>query len=110
MSNSNVANYLITVMGSGTSFSFNIDVLSSCTLAVLAIDTTIFRPTYSITMSKSIWDPYVNKYDWTDSIVTMKDLRSNFISTCGTIVYEFLDSGSNSLAASSEFNFSLTSR
>ena len=96
--------------GSGTSFSFDINVLSSCTVAVLTIDTTIFYPPSSTTMVKSIWDTSISKVYWSDPIVTTKDLNNILLTTCGTIVYEFLDSGSNSLSATSEFNFSLTSR
>ena len=97
-------------MGSGTSFSFDINVLSSCTVAVLTVDSTIFFPTTSYTTTQAIWQTVVTKINWTDVIVTVRDLNSNIITTCGALVYDFLDLGSISLIATSEFNFSLTNK
>ena len=102
--------YSITVTASGISFQFDIEVQSSCGVAVLTIDDTIFLPTTSYTMTQVIWQTALETKTWTDPIVTVKDKNGTIITTCGTYVYDFLDSGSTSLVASSEFNFDLATK
>ena len=55
------------------SFSFDIDVQSSCNVAVLIIDDTIFEPTTSYTMTQVIWQTVLVIKTWTDAIVTVED-------------------------------------
>ena len=68
--NSLVGIYTITVTFSVISFSFNIDVQSSCNVAVLAIDNTIFNTT-SPAMTQIIWQTPLKTQMWTDGIVTV---------------------------------------
>ena len=57
----------------GISFSFDIEVQSSCNVAVLIIDDTIFQPTTSYTMTQVIWQTVLVIKTWTDAIVTVED-------------------------------------
>ena len=57
----------------GISFSFDIEVQSSCNVAVLIIDDTIFKPTTSYTMTQVIWQTLLVIKTWTDAIVTVED-------------------------------------
>ena len=57
----------------GISFSFDIEVQSSCNVAVLIIDDTIFQPTTSYTMTQVIWQTVLVTKAWTDAVVTVKD-------------------------------------
>ena len=57
----------------GISFSFDIEVQSSCNVAVLIIDDTIFEPTTSYTMTQVIWQTVLVIKTWTDAIVTVED-------------------------------------
>ena len=57
----------------GISFSFDLDVQSSCNVAVLIIDDTIFEPTTSYTMTQVIWQTVLVIKTWTDAIVTVED-------------------------------------
>ena len=60
-------------------------------------------------MTQSIWNS-TSTISWPNTIVTVRDLNSNLLTICGAFIYEFLDSGSISLVASSEFNFNTAAR
>ena len=46
-------------------------------------------------MTQSIWQSKTI-LTWTDSIVAVKDVLGNVMNNCGSLVYEFLNSNSNS--------------
>ena len=59
-------------------------------------------------MIQSIWQSSTS-LTWTDSIVVVKDVLGNLMS-CGSLVYEFLDSSSTPFASTSEISYNVSTK
>ena len=59
-------------------------------------------------MIQSIWQSSTS-LTWTDSIVVVKDVLGKLMS-CGSLVYEFLDSSSTPFASTSEISYNVSTK
>ena len=92
-----------------SSLNFTVNVIASCTTVALTIDDTKFKAdTSGFTITQSIWQSRTI-ITWTDSIVAVKDVNGN-VMNCGSLVYEFLNSGSTSFPSTSEITYDLSTK
>ena len=60
-------------------------------------------------MTQSIWQSRTT-LTWTNSIVAVKNVNGNVMNYCGSLFYEFLNSGSTSFPSTSEITYDLSTK
>ena len=92
-----------------SSLNFTVNVVASCKTVALTIDDSKFKAdTLGFTITQSIWQSRT-ALTWADSNVAVKDVLGNAMN-CGSLVYEFLNSGSTSFASTSEISYDLSTK
>ena len=90
--------------------SFIVNVVASCTTAVITIDDTKFKAdTLGFTITQPIWQSRTI-LTWADSNVAVKDVLGNNMNYCGSLVFEFLKTDSTSFASTSEITYDVSTK